>query len=69
MHRRDDPAKIQSAMTESALIAELEEAGVTELQVLPWLHYGGDPETLDTRVLSLYRFADEFITNRGEDVA
>jgi len=33
------------------------------------LHYGGDPETLDTRVLSLYRFADEFITNRGEDVA
>jgi probable F420-dependent oxidoreductase len=52
-----------------ALIAELEEAGVTELQVLPWLHYGGDPETLDTRVVSLYRFADEFITNRGEDVA
>ena len=47
-----------------ALIARLEDAGITELQVLPWLHYGGEPETLDARVASLYRFADEFITNR-----
>ena len=53
MHKPDD-----------ALIATLEHAGVTELQVLPWLHYGGDPESLNTRVASLYRFADEFIVGR-----
>jgi hypothetical protein len=47
-----------------ALIATLEQAGVTELQVLPWLHYGGDPESLNTRVASLYHFADEFIVGR-----
>jgi probable F420-dependent oxidoreductase len=44
-------------------ITRLEEAGLTELQVLPWLHYGGDPEDLDTRVESMYRFGEEFITN------
>jgi len=49
---------------DAAVIATLEEAGLTELQVLPWLHYGGEPDDLDTRVDSLYRFADEFITNR-----
>ena len=49
---------------DAAVISRLEEAGLTELQVLPWLHYGGEPDDLDTRVDSLYRFADEFITNR-----
>jgi alkanesulfonate monooxygenase SsuD/methylene tetrahydromethanopterin reductase-like flavin-dependent oxidoreductase (luciferase family) len=46
-----------------ALIATLEHAGITELQVLPWLHYGGDPDSLETRVASLYRFGDEFIAD------
>ena len=49
---------------DAAVIATLEEAGLTELQVLPWLHYGGEADDLDARVDSLYRFADEFITNR-----
>jgi probable F420-dependent oxidoreductase len=49
---------------DAGVIATLEEAGLTELQVLPWLHYGGEADDLDTRVDSLYRFADEFITNR-----
>jgi probable F420-dependent oxidoreductase len=43
------------------VLARLEEAGLTELQVLPWLHYGGEADNLDDRVESLYRFADEFI--------
>ncbi len=43
-----------------ALITQLERAGLTELQVLPWLHYGGDPSALQTRVDSIYRFAEEY---------
>jgi alkanesulfonate monooxygenase SsuD/methylene tetrahydromethanopterin reductase-like flavin-dependent oxidoreductase (luciferase family) len=41
----------------------LENAGVTELQVLPWYFdpRGGDPEALSTRVDSLAWFADEVI--------
>ncbi len=39
----------------------LEDAGVTELQAVPWYFYGGDPESLATRVDSLARFADEVI--------
>jgi probable F420-dependent oxidoreductase len=44
------------------VLARLDEAGLTELQVLPWLHYGGDPNDLDDRVASVYRFAEEFIS-------
>ena len=40
----------------------LEEAGVTECQVVPWFFYGGDPTALDTQVESLTRFADTVIT-------
>lgn len=43
------------------VLARLDEAGLTELQVLPWLHYGGDANDLDDRVASVYRFAEEFI--------
>jgi probable F420-dependent oxidoreductase len=39
----------------------LEEAGVTEVQVLPWYLYGGDPEDLDVRLAALARFADEVV--------
>ena len=41
----------------------LADAGVTELQAVPWYFYGGDPEALATRVDSLKRFADEIIAN------
>jgi probable F420-dependent oxidoreductase len=37
----------------------LADAGVTELQAVPWYFYGGDPESLETRVDSLARFADD----------
>ena len=40
----------------------LEEAGVTECQVVPWFFYGGDPTALDVQVESLARFADTVIT-------
>lgn len=43
-----------------ALLSRLETAGLTELQVLPWLHYGGEPSALQTRIDSIYRFAEEY---------
>ena len=39
----------------------LEDAGVTELQTVPWYFYGGDPDALSVRIDSLARFADEVI--------
>ena len=38
----------------------LRDAGVTELQAVPWYFYGGDPDDLQVQVDSL-RFADEVI--------
>jgi probable F420-dependent oxidoreductase len=43
----------------------LEDAGVTECQVVPWYFYGGDPNALDVQVDSLARFADTVITKMG----
>jgi probable F420-dependent oxidoreductase len=40
----------------------LADAGVTELQAVPWYFYGGDPNELQVQVDSLARFADEVIT-------
>jgi probable F420-dependent oxidoreductase len=60
----DRPFEIAGQIMEKPdgdVLTRLEEAGLTELQVLPWLHYGGEPDDLDNRVESLYRFADEFI--------
>ncbi|MFN8036320.1 MAG: TIGR03619 family F420-dependent LLM class oxidoreductase [Acidimicrobiia bacterium] len=39
----------------------LADHGVTELQVVPWYFYGGDPESLDTRREAFFRFADDVI--------
>jgi hypothetical protein len=39
----------------------LADVGVTECQVVPWYFYGGDPEALDTRRDSFFRFADDVI--------
>jgi alkanesulfonate monooxygenase SsuD/methylene tetrahydromethanopterin reductase-like flavin-dependent oxidoreductase (luciferase family) len=40
----------------------LADAGVTELQAVPWYFFGGDPEDLAVRIDSLARFADTIIT-------
>ena len=41
----------------------LEDAGVTEVQVLPWYTHGdgGDPDDLDVQLASLGRFADDVL--------
>ena len=39
----------------------LEDLGVTHVQCVPWYFYGGDPESLDVRRDSLFRFAEEVI--------
>ena len=41
----------------------LADAGVTEVQVLPWYSHndGGDPDSLDVRLASLARFADDVL--------
>lgn len=39
----------------------LADAGVTELQAVPWYFFGGDPDDLAVRIDSLARFADEII--------
>ena len=45
----------------------LEDAGVTEVQVLPWYSHndGGDPDALDVRIASLGRFADDVLAKAG----
>jgi len=40
----------------------LEDLGVTEVQVVPWFFYGGDPTALDVQVDSLARFADTVLS-------
>jgi len=39
----------------------LADHGVTDVQVVPWYFYGGDPEAIETRRDSLFRFADDVI--------
>ncbi|HMQ24523.1 MAG TPA: TIGR03619 family F420-dependent LLM class oxidoreductase [Acidimicrobiales bacterium] len=40
---------------------ELAALGVTDVITVPWYFYGGDPESLDTKLADLARFADEII--------
>jgi probable F420-dependent oxidoreductase len=40
----------------------LADAGVTELQTVPWYFFGGDPNDLQVQIDSLQRFADETIS-------
>ena len=40
----------------------LADAGVTELQAVPWYFFGGDPEDLGVRIDSLAKFSDTIIT-------
>jgi hypothetical protein len=37
----------------------LEEIGVTHVQTMPWLFYGGPTEALDKKLEGLRRFADD----------
>jgi probable F420-dependent oxidoreductase len=44
----------------------LADLGVTEIQVVPWYFYGGDPEDFEIRRSSLGRFADETMGPFGD---
>jgi probable F420-dependent oxidoreductase len=62
--RADQPFEINSLCIDVWDVdgyRRLADAGVTELQAVPWYFYGGDPEALTSRVDSLARFADEVI--------
>lgn len=41
---------------------ELAALGVTDVITVPWFFYGGDPESLDTKLADIARFGDEIIT-------
>jgi probable F420-dependent oxidoreductase len=60
--RKDEPFVI-SVLAIDAFDADgyrrLEDLGVTHAQVVPWYFYGGDPEDLEVRRESLFKFADE----------
>ena len=60
--RADEPFEVNALCIDSFDVAgyrRLAEAGVTELQAVPWYLNGGDPEDLGNRIDSLAWWADE----------
>lgn len=60
----DEPYEIKVLCVEAfdlESFGRLATMGVTEIQVVPWYFYGGDPEALDVRRAGLERFAEEII--------
>ena len=63
--RADVPFEINALATDAFDLDgyhRLADAGVTELQAVPWYFFGGDPEDLGVRIDSLSRFSDTIIT-------
>lgn len=63
--RADEPFEVNALCIDAFDLdgyRRLADAGVTELQTVPWYFYGGDPDDLTVRLDSLARFADEIIT-------
>lgn len=63
--RADEPFEINTLCVDVFDLdgyRRLADKGVTELQAVPWYFYGGDPESLDVRLASLGRFADDVIS-------
>ena len=63
--RTDLPFEINALATDAFDLDgyhRLADAGVTELQAVPWYFFGGDPEDLGVRIDSLAKFADTIIT-------
>ncbi len=71
LHRlRHDAGRADETFTISVLAMDawdldsyrrLGDLGVTDIQVVPWFMYGGDPNALETQRDSFYRFADDVI--------
>jgi probable F420-dependent oxidoreductase len=62
--RAEQPFEIAVMPTDVADLdgyRRLADLGVTEIQVAPWYAYGGDPEALETRRESMFRWADDVI--------
>ena len=63
--RADLPFEINALATDAFDLDgyhRLADAGVTELQAVPWYFFGGDPDDLGVRIDSLAKFADTIIT-------
>ena len=63
--RADLPFEINALATDAFDLDgyhRLADAGVTELQAVPWYFFGGDPEDLGVRIDSLAKFSDTIIT-------
>ncbi len=63
--RADVPFEINALATDAFGLDgyhRLADAGVTELQAVPWYFFGGDPEDLGVRIDSLSKFSDTIIT-------
>jgi alkanesulfonate monooxygenase SsuD/methylene tetrahydromethanopterin reductase-like flavin-dependent oxidoreductase (luciferase family) len=67
--RADDPFAISVLAIDAFDVdgyRRLEDMGVTHAQVVPWYFYGGDPEDLQTKRDSLFKFADDVMAQMGE---
>ncbi|MBK5287003.1 MAG: TIGR03619 family F420-dependent LLM class oxidoreductase [Acidimicrobiia bacterium] len=63
--RADQPFEINALPTDAFELDgyhRLADAGVTELQTVPWYFFGGDPNDLGVQLDSLTKFADTIIT-------
>ncbi len=62
--RSDAPLEIIAACSDAAGLdgyRRLEEIGVTHLQTMPWLFYGGRTDSLEDKLRGLDRFAEDVI--------
>ena len=57
--------KFLPASARAEVLLRLRDAGVTDLQVLPWLEGAGPAATLDERLDAIARFADEVMPRFG----
>lgn len=68
--RADEPFEIQTVCVDRfgrAGYAELEDAGVTDIIVVPWIFDGhGFDSPLEAKQESLHRFADRYIHRREQ---
>ena len=63
--RADVPFEVNALATDAFDLDgyhRLADAGVTELQAVPWYFFGGDPDDLGVRLDSLSKFSDTIIT-------
>ena len=62
--RPDAPLRIVAACSDAFDVdgfRRLEDVGVTHVQTMPWILYGGSSDSLDDKVQGLRRFADEIL--------